>query len=100
MKSIISVLFVLAAACVSASGYAASKAPENTARIELQQVNINKANAETLSIVLKGIGIKKAQAIVDYRKKHGSFKTSKDLLAVKGIGEKTIETNKKRIILR
>ncbi|MFL0796673.1 MAG: helix-hairpin-helix domain-containing protein [Cellvibrionaceae bacterium] len=103
MKSIISVFFVLAALCGSSLGYAAAKPADKASRAEAQvpqQVNINKADAETLSIVLKGVGIKKAEAIVAYRKKHGKFKQYSDLLAVKGIGEKTLETNKKRIILR
>ncbi len=54
-------------------------------------VNINKANAKTLAESLKGIGIKKAEAIVRYRSKHGSFKTLDDLRNVKGIGEKIIK---------
>ena len=37
--------------------------------------------------MLKGIGEKKAQSIVDYREEHGPFKTAADLKSVKGIGE-------------
>jgi competence protein ComEA len=58
-----------------------------------EPVNINKADAKTLSKSLKGIGMKKAQAIVRYRKKNGAFKTLDDLMNVKGIGEKTIKKN-------
>jgi competence protein ComEA len=53
-------------------------------------VNINTADAETISAELKGIGLSKAQAIVEYRGKHGPFKTADDLALVKGIGEKTL----------
>lgn len=62
-------------------------------------VNINKADAETLAIELKGIGIKKAQAIVAYRSKNGVFKAVNDLANVKGISDKTIEKNRKNILL-
>ena len=57
-------------------------------------VNINTADAETISQELKGIGLTKAQAIVEYRKKHGPFKNPGDLSLVKGIGERTVELNK------
>jgi len=49
------------------------------------KINLNKANAAQLSS-LKGIGSKKAKAIVDYRKKHGAFTEIKELLKVRGIG--------------
>jgi len=57
-------------------------------------VNINKANAETIAESLNGIGLKKAQAIVLYRKENGAFKAANDLTNVKGIGEKTVNKNK------
>lgn len=60
-------------------------------------VNINKADAETIAESLKGIGLKKAQAIVQYRKQNGAFKTVSELVNVKGIGEKTIKKNKSDI---
>lgn len=61
-------------------------------------VNINQADAATLSASLKGIGVKKAQAIVEYRAIHGPFKTADDLVNVKGIGVKIVETNRKDIM--
>lgn len=60
-------------------------------------VNINKADAKTISQSLKGIGLIKATAIVQYRKENGAFKKLKDLVNVKGIGEKTIKKNKSDI---
>jgi competence protein ComEA len=54
-------------------------------------VNVNTSDAETISAELKGIGLAKAQAIVDYRSKHGPFKSADDLTLVKGIGESTLE---------
>ncbi|NCF52145.1 helix-hairpin-helix domain-containing protein [Gammaproteobacteria bacterium] len=60
-------------------------------------VNINTADAETLSAELQGIGLAKAKAIVEYREKHGPFKTPEDLSLVKGIGERTVEINRPNI---
>jgi competence protein ComEA len=62
-------------------------------------VNINTADAKTIADSLNGIGLKKAQAIVDYRTKNGDFKSIDDLSHVSGIGTKTIEKNKTDILL-
>ncbi len=62
-------------------------------------VNINTADAPTIAKELKGIGEKKAQAIVNYRKQHGPFKTVESLTEVKGIGLKTVEKNRSLIKL-
>ena len=56
-------------------------------------VDINTADAETISAELKGIGLAKARAIVEYREKHGPFKSAEDLSLVKGIGDRTVEMN-------
>jgi competence protein ComEA len=53
-------------------------------------VNINTATKDEL-IALSGIGPAKAQAIVDYRKLNGPFKSVDDLKNVKGIGAKRLE---------
>lgn len=60
-------------------------------------VNVNTADAETISAELKGVGLAKAQAIVEYRKKHGPFRSADDLSLVKGIGERTVEINRSDI---
>ncbi|MBN2816776.1 MAG: ComEA family DNA-binding protein [Campylobacterales bacterium] len=58
-------------------------------------VDINSATAKELT-TLKGIGLKKAEAIVAYRESN-CFKTLNDLTHVKGVGEKFIENNKDEI---
>jgi competence protein ComEA len=62
-------------------------------------VNVNTADAKTISEALSGIGLKKAEAIVKYRTENGLFKTPEDLTNVKGIGKKTVEKNKKDILV-
>ncbi len=54
------------------------------------QVNVNTASAEELS-ALKGIGEKKAAAIIKYRKANGKFKSVSELVNVLGIGEKILK---------
>ena len=63
-------------------------------------VNVNQATAEQLAENLEGIGLKKAQAIVQYRKQYGEFQSKSDLLNVKGIGANTLEKNNSDILLK
>ena len=60
-------------------------------------VNINTADAATLDSVLLNVGPAKAQAIVEYRRENGAFKSAEQLAMVKGIGLKTVEKNRDRI---
>ena len=60
-------------------------------------VDINTADAQTISEELEGVGLTKAQAIVEYREKHGPFKSAEDLSLVKGIGDRTVELNRDNI---
>ncbi len=62
-------------------------------------VNVNTADAETISAELKGIGLSKARAIVEYREKHGPFQSIEDLALVSGIGDRTLERNRADIRL-
>lgn len=62
-------------------------------------VDINKADAKTIAKELDGVGLSRAQAIVEYREKNGAFKSVDDLKKVKGIGAKTLEQNRTNIRL-
>ena len=62
----------------------------------LAQININTASPEQLD-GLKGIGPTKAQAIVDYRRQHGAFKSIDELQNVPGIGPATLKEIRKDV---
>ena len=62
-----------------------------------EKVNINTADAATLARVLHNVGPAKAEAIVEYRKANGAFKSAEQLALVNGIGLKTVERNRDRI---
>ena len=62
-------------------------------------VNLNTADAETIARELNGIGEARAQAIVDYRKEYGAFRSPEELLNVSGIGRYILDANQENIII-
>lgn len=91
MNKILLICFILAAniSFAIANDNAPSKPTQQT---ELTAVNINQADVKTLS-TLKGIGKKKAQAIIKHREMHGEFHSVKGLLEVDGVGKKVLKEN-------
>jgi competence protein ComEA len=69
------------------------------AMADVSKVNINTATRDQL-LTLDGIGESYADRIIEYRTTNGPFQTPSDLVKVKGIGEKTYEMNKDRIIVQ
>lgn len=65
---------------------------------ELEKININTATSEELG-QLKRIGPTYAVRIIEFREANGPFKAPKDIMKVKGIGQKTWEDNKDRIVV-
>ena len=86
-----SIRILLAVLAMVWTGWVAADAAET--------VNINTADAETIARVLNGVGLKKAEAIVQHRETHGRFDSAADLIAVKGIGESTVEKNADKIVV-
>ncbi|MDV4312093.1 ComEA family DNA-binding protein [Acinetobacter indicus] len=59
-------------------------------------MNLNMATAAQLQ-QLSGVGQKKAEAIIEYRNRHGKFKRIEDLQLVKGIGPALLAKNRHRL---
>ena len=115
MKHLFSSLFI-AGAMLSTQALAEEKTSEQAqAQTQVQQtavqapsqtvpqtvsdkLNINTASASEIQKALIGIGAKKAEAIVQYREKHGNFTAAEQLLEVQGIGKATLEKNRDRIV--
>lgn len=75
---------------------------EHLMRMQAKQantwININTASVAQLT-QLTGVGVKTAEQIVLYRQTMGRFNSIDDLLAVKGIGIKTLEKNRHRLVV-
>jgi competence protein ComEA len=101
-KSLLILVSLLTVLSFSTSTFAksVSSTKQSTQQHQQSTVNLNKANAKEIAKILKGIGLKKAQSIIAYREKNGSFKAVEEVASVKGIGVKTIAKNYKRIVLK
>jgi competence protein ComEA len=61
-----------------------------------EQININEADAAALAS-LKGIGPARAEAIVEYRKANGPFRSIDDLTKIKGISAAFVDKNRDQL---
>ena len=59
-------------------------------------VNINTADKETL-MAIKGVGEKRAEAIIAYREQKGLFKSVDELAQVGGIGQAIVDANRESL---
>ncbi|WED41846.1 ComEA family DNA-binding protein [Legionella cardiaca] len=73
-------------------GHSKSAAMASQSRIDL-----NKADAAILSQSVKGIGKKRAEAIVQYREEHGRFKSIEELAQVKGLGKQFVKNHMEQL---
>ena len=96
---LLSCLPLLSQPLLAADKPAAKPATTVTTAQESGKVNLNTASINELT-ALKGIGEKKAQAIVDFREKQGKFTTVEQLADVSGIGPATLEANRDMIIVK
>lgn len=77
----------------------ASLPVQETGEASKGSVDLNSAESAELE-TLPGIGPAKAEAIIEYRKTNGPFKTIEDLKEISGIGEKTFEKLKDLILVK
>ena len=98
-KSFLSITFLSLVVVLFLHANTAHSAEKDPVVASVTQVNINTADAETIASTLKGIGLKKAQAIVEYRENFGPFHDVEELLEVKGIGKSTLEKNVNKMLV-
>ena len=62
-----------------------------------EAININTADKETLMETIKGVGDKRAEAIIAYREKNGPFNSVDELAEISGIGQSIVDKNRDNI---
>ena len=99
LKSFISLIFAALATVVFLNINVAQAEEPQAKQIvaSATMIDINTADAAALASAMKGVGLKKAQAIVEYRNTYGAFHDASELLEVKGIGKSILEKNIKLI---
>lgn len=63
----------------------------------INKININIADVHTLTGSFRGIGKKRAEAIIAYRESHQGFKSIEELAEVKGLGQHFVEVNREKL---
>lgn len=100
MKNVLRLVLVCSALVMFSVPSFAEGVAKTTAAASVQSgpVNINTADAKTITDAhMKGIGKKRAEAIVAYRTQHGPFKSVDDLKNIKGLSQKVIDKNRDRL---
>ena len=95
MKRYVPSFLVIVLVLLSFNQFALAQSAPSTGK----QVNINTATQSELE-GLPGIGPSLAKKIMDFRQKNGPFKSTQDLMAVQGIGEKKFEQLKNLITVK
>lgn len=81
---------------LSPSASTKTSQPRSASAGSSEKINLNMATAAQLQ-QLSGVGQKKAEAIIEYRNRHGKFKRIEDLQLVKGIGPALLAKNRHRL---
>lgn len=98
MKAIfIAVLLSLFVVSVPAQANNSPQKPPENERVVRAQINLNQADVATLTGSFKGIGRKRAEAIIAYRENHKGFKSLEELAEVKGLGQHFVEANRDKL---
>ena len=97
MKTVIAIALTLFTICMPSYASKVTPISKNPPASAIQKININQADEKTLTGSFKGIGKKRAQAIIAYRKSHEGFKSLEELAEVKGFGQKFIDRNREKL---
>lgn len=73
------------------------KIPAKQAVVATNKIDLNKADVSSLTGSFKGIGTKRAEAIIAYRDSHQGFKSIEELAEVKGIGQHFMMANREKL---
>lgn len=89
-------LFVLPFASHAEPEKVSAAQPSNLSQ-DSKIIHLNQADVDTLTQSFKGIGRKRAEAMIAYREANGGFKSIEDLALVKGIGKAFVDRNLQKL---
>lgn len=93
----IAVLLSLFVVILPAHAIGTPKTPPEKQTVATDKIDLNHADLSTLTGSYKGIGKKRAEAIIAYRESHQGFKSLEELAEVKGFGQRFVEKNREQL---
>lgn len=96
-KSIAVILSLLAGTLPVQADISLKKPIPQQTIISSQKIDLNKADLSVLMGSFKGIGKKRAEAIIAYRDSHHGFKSLDELGEVKGFGVHFVDANRDKL---
>ena len=69
----------------------------DTQAVIINKIDLNHADLSNLTGSIKGIGKKRAEAIIAYRESHHGFKSIEELAEVKGFGQNFVKKNREKL---
>ncbi len=70
---------------------------ESKTTVVSNKIDLNKADLSVLTGSFKGIGKKRAEAIIAYRESHQGFKSIEEFADIKGFGQRFVDTNREKL---
>lgn len=90
-------LFLCAASISAHADNTPKKNTDQQSVVVTNKINLNKTDVSALIGSFKGIGKKRAEAIIAYRNSHQGFKSIEELAEVKGIGQRFVSANREKL---
>ncbi|HRD70931.1 MAG TPA: helix-hairpin-helix domain-containing protein [Legionella sp.] len=95
---LIAVLLSLLVSSISAQADTSTKTKKPLEKPSVtNKIDLNKADLSALTGSFKGIGKKRAEAIIEYRSSHHGFKSLEELGDIKGFGHHFVEANREKL---
>jgi competence protein ComEA len=83
---------------ISIPVHATSTQPLEQPPVVQHKIDLNKADLSTLTGSFKGVGKKRAQAIIAYRDSHQGIKSIEEFAEVKGLGQRFVDKNREQLM--
>lgn len=97
IRCIIVVLSLLFCVCSAQAEVAVKRTPDHLKTPLVNKIDLNHADLSSLTGSFKGIGKKRAAAIIAYREAHKGFKSLEEFAEIKGFGQRFVENNRDKL---
>lgn len=89
--------FLLSIVAIPTQAFTLQKVAKKQEVFLAGSIDLNKADLSSLIHSFKGIGKKRAEAILAYRDSHQGFKSIEEFAEIKGFGQRFLEANREKL---